>query len=73
MSDDLYLKEVPKTIHLDSHLPYLYMPTADYTHFGFVINGLYNKTETRTIWQGCSYSENYCRFNTSCEAAKKLV
>lgn len=70
LSDKMYLENVTKTIHLDSHLPYLYMPTPDYTHFAFTLNTLY---KTQTTWEGCDYSGNYCRFNTSCAAVKEVI
>ena len=38
MFDEVYLKDVPKKIHVDPHLPYMYLPEADYTHFAFTLN-----------------------------------
>ena len=67
MFDNIYLTNVPKSIHLEPHLPYLYMPSADYTHFAFTLNSLY---KDKPIWDGCDYTNNYCRFNTSCDAVK---
>jgi len=43
------------------------MPSADYTHFAIWLNTLF---ENKPTWEGCDYTGNYCRFNTSCAAVK---
>jgi len=48
-----------KNIDLNPHLPYLYIPEGDWTHFAFTINEMY----TKTIYPiDCDYSGNYCRW-----------
>ena len=67
MFDENYLKDVPKTIKVDPHLPFLYIPDADFTHFAFTLN---KKYENKTTFEGCDYTLNYCRFNVSCDVVK---
>ena len=38
------LTGVNKNVDLNPHLPYLYIPDGDWTHFAFVINDLYAST-----------------------------
>lgn len=62
-----YLTGIKKNIHIDPHLPYLYLPEADWTHFAFFLN---DKYKTKNTFEGCDYSNNYCRFNVSCDTVK---
>ena len=70
LNDTSFIANTTKTMHIDSHLPYLYMPKADYTHFGFVLNELYANLTVNKYWEGCEYGPNYCRFNVSCDLVK---
>ena len=36
--------EVEKNIDINPHLPYLYIPNADFTHFGLTLNNMYAGT-----------------------------
>lgn len=65
INTDSYLKGISKNIHIDPHLPYLYMPLADWTHFGLTINTLY---ATNPLFDDCDVTGNYCRFKSSCSA-----
>ena len=68
MFNENYLNTTVKNIHVDPHLPYLYIPKADYTHFAFYLN---DKYKTKTTWEGCDFTNNHCRFNVSCDAVKQ--
>jgi hypothetical protein len=53
------LNGVYKDIHLNPHLPYLYIPEADWTHVAFQLNKFYNTSS----WPiDCDYTGNFCRF-----------
>lgn len=67
-----YLTTVGKQIHLDPHLPYLYMPLAEFTHFAVELEKLYSTISTWSS-EGCSVSGNYCRFSGSCAAVKTAI
>ena len=55
---------IDKRIDLNPHLPYLYIPDADWTHFAFTINSLY---ATAQYPIDCNYGGNYCRWQAHCD------
>ena len=71
MAQNFYLKDInyvngiPKKIYVSPHLPYLYIPDADYTHFGFKFNEIYPNAGTEDGFD-CSFTDNHCRFSKSC-------
>ena len=50
------------------HMPYVYVPDADWNQFSFKLHMLTAGTNDTPI--KCSYMENYCRWETKCENVK---
>ena len=62
--ESLLKNEVEKNIDINPHLPYLYIPNADFTHFGLTLNNMYFGTNYPI---DCDYAGNYCRWNQHCD------
>ena len=59
---------VGKYIELNPHLPFIYLPEADWSHFAYTMN---DKLLNQAI--DCSYPGNYCRFDYSCDRARGFM
>jgi hypothetical protein len=57
-NDEKILDGVEKLLELNPHLPFIYIPEADWTHFGYAINKLYYQTNR----VDCNPRLTYCRF-----------
>lgn len=53
-----------KDMDFSPHLPYLYLPNGDWTHFAFRMGENFEDID-------CSYTGNYCRFLSSCSEVKQ--
>ena len=51
---------ITKTLVISPHLPYLYLPVAEWTQIGAKLNIKYGSAID------CNYSGNYCRFTGDC-------
>ena len=58
------LTNITKQIHMMPHLPFMYIPDADWTHVAYTLNNLYPANSHIPL--DCDYSSNYCRFSTTC-------
>lgn len=52
---------VAKDLVLSPHLPYLYLPEADWSHIAYYLNSIYK------INFECDWTGNYCRFTGPCD------
>jgi hypothetical protein len=55
-----FLSGVDKSIDISPHLPYLYMPDGEWSHFAYTLNELFGSQIS------CEWRDNYCRFEGSC-------
>ena len=60
---NLFTSVVEKNIDLNPHLPYLYIPDADWTHFAYSMHNIYATTGYDI---DCDFGGNYCRWATDC-------
>lgn len=59
-----YVSGVIKDIDFSPHLPYLYLPNGDWTHFAFKMGEKYPDID-------CSYGNNYCRWSKPCSSVSR--
>ena len=64
LDGDTFLSGVKKDIDFSPHLPYLYLPNGDWTHFAFRMGEKYPDID-------CSYGANSCRWSKSCSSVSK--
>jgi len=55
-----FLSGVDKSIDISPHLPYLYMPDGEWSHFAYTMNDMFGGQIS------CEWRDNYCRFQGSC-------
>lgn len=64
----LVTKGVGKFIELNPHLPFIYIPTPEWSHFGYALNQIY---DTKGI--NCNPRDNYCKFESACHQVKNFI
>lgn len=55
-----FLSGVDKDIDISPHLPYLYMPDGEWSHFAYTMNNMFGSQIQ------CEWGDNYCRFQGAC-------
>jgi hypothetical protein len=56
-----FLTGIEKEIDISPHLPYLYMPDAEWSQYAYHLNDLFGAQVD------CAWSGNYCRFKGACQ------
>lgn len=59
LDGDSFVSGIKKDIDFSPHLPYLYLPNGDWTHFAFRMGEKYPDID-------CSYGSNHCRWSKPC-------
>jgi len=56
-----FLSGVDKDIEISPHLPYLYLPDGEWSHFAFKMDEIFGEKVA------CEWGDNYCRFSFGCD------
>ena len=64
LDGETFVTGIVKEIDFSPHLPYLYLPNGDWTHFAFKMGEKYPDID-------CSYGANHCRWSKPCSQVSK--